>query len=115
MLTGCDAPASDLLEAEPVLRKVVEHLRERHFFEGTATELAALLGLEMQPNILSRKIGSHRQELLKLGITFEPFRSGKQRGIRLRHLGNDGMTVSLLGDRVSSQIPESIGNTGFSL
>ena len=75
----------------------------------------ALLGLEMQPNILSRKIGSHRQELLKLGITFEPFRSGKQRGIRLRHLGNDGMTVSLLGDRVSSQIPESLGNTGFSL
>ena len=115
MLTGCDTPASDLLEAEPALRKVVEHLRERCFFEGTATELAALLGLEMQPNILSRKIGSHRQELLKLGITFEPFRSGKQRGIRLRYLGNDGMTVFLPGDRVSSQIPESLGNTVFSL
>lgn len=115
MLTGCDAPASGLLEAEPALRKVVEFLYDRHFFEGTATELAALLGLEIQPNILSRKIGSHRQELLKLGITFEPFRSGKQRGIRLRHLGNDGMTVFLPGDRVSSQIPESLGNTGFSL
>ena len=75
----------------------------------------ALLGLEMQPNILSRKIGSHRQELLKLGITFEPFRSGKQRGIRLRYLGNDGMTVSPPGGGVSSQTPESLGNTGFSV
>ena len=115
MLTGCYAPASGQLEAEPALWKVVEFLYDRRFFEGTATELAALLGLEMQPNILSRKIGSHRQELLKLGITFEPFRSGKQRGIRLRHLGNDGMTVFLPGDRVSSQIPESLGNTGFPL
>ena len=93
----------------------MEHLRERCFFEGTATELAALLGLDMQPNILSRKIGSHRQELLNLGITFEPFRSGKQRSIRLRHLGNDGMTVFLPGDRVSSQILESLENTVFSL
>ncbi len=115
MLTGCDAPSSDLLEAEPALRKVVEFLRERGFFEGTATELVALLGLEIQPNILSRKIGSHRQELLNLGISFEPFRSGKQRSIRLRYFGNDGMTVSPPGSRVSSQIPESLGNTGFSV
>ena len=113
MLTGCDAPSTDLMEAEPALRKVVGHLRERHFFEGTATELVALLGLEMQPNILSRKIGSHRQELLNLGISFEPFRSGKQRSIRLRYFGNDGMTVYPPGGRVSSQIPESLGNTAF--
>lgn len=115
MLTSCDAPSSGLLEAEPALRKVVEFLYGCQFFEGTAAELAALLGLEMQPNILSRKIGSHRQELLNLGISFEPNRSGKQRGIRLRHLGNDGMTVSLPGGGVPSQIPESLGNTGLSL
>lgn len=115
ILTGCDAPSSDLLEAEPALCKVVEHLYDRHFFEGTATELVELLELEMQPNILSRKIGSHRQELLNLGISFEPFRSGKQRSIRLRYFGNDGMTVSPPGGGVSSQIPESLGNTGFSL
>ena len=84
MLTGCDTPASDLLEAEPALRKVVEHLRERHFFEGTATELAAALQTDMKPNALAMRLNVRAGKLLTdYHIRYENSRSHAGRSISL--------------------------------
>ena len=113
ILTECDVPLTNPLEKEPALLKVVEYLREKRSFEGTASELVETLKLELQPNILSRKIGRYRQELLRSWVSFSPSRTGKQRSLLLRYLSYyDDMTIALRGEAESSQIPESVENTG---
>ena len=115
MLTTCDMPLGDLFEKEPVLMQVAAYIREHLRFEGTATQFVELLHLDMQPNILSRKIGSHRQDLLRAGVSFEPSRDRTRRTFLLRYLSYcDDVTVPMRGETVSSQIPESVENTGES-
>ena len=108
-------PLLSLLEKEPVLLKTVEYIREHHFFNGTATEFTTLLDLDMQPNMLSRKIRSNRQELLRFGVSFEPSRDRQKRSFLLRYVSAcDGVTVPTRGGAASSRNPESVANTGES-
>ncbi len=114
-LVECDVPLLSLLEKEPVLLKTVEYIREHHFFNGTATEFTTLLDLDMQPNMLSRKIRSNRQELLRFGVSFEPSRARQKRSFLLRYVSAcDGVTVPTRGGAASSRNPESVANTGES-
>ncbi len=115
MLIECDMPLQSLLEREPILVHVVEFVREHKLFDGTATELVEELGLEIQPNLLSRKIRSNRQELPRFGVSFEPSRDRKKRTFLLRYTSAcDGVTIPSLGGALSSRTPESLANTGES-
>lgn len=115
MMVECDRPLQSLLENEPILVHVVEFVRERKLFDGTATELVEELGLEIQPNLLSRKIRSNRQELLRFGVSFEPSRDRKKRTFLLRYIcACDGVTMSHPGGALSSRNPESLANAGES-
>ena len=111
-LMKCDTPLTDPLENETALCEVAAYVREHGSFEGTASELVQLLDLDMQPNILTRKIGRYRQELQRMGVSFTPSRTGKQRTILLRyHSYYDDMTVSRCGEREPSQNAETVANT----
>lgn len=111
----CDTPLLSLLEREPQLLSVVEYIREYQRFDGTATELVEILGLDIQPNIFSRKIRGNRQELTRLGISFEPSRDRKKRTFLLQYDPVcDDVTVSSRRGTTSSRNPESIANTGES-
>ena len=114
MLTGCDTPITDSLKKEAALVKLVDYMRSAESFDGSASRLLEVLGLDMQPNILSRKLSRYRQELLRAGMTFSTSRTGKQRILSLRYRDYDGMTVARCGGSEPSQIPEPIANTGFS-
>ena len=115
MLIECDTTLANLPEREPMLLKVIKFIRERKCFDGTATELVEELGLDIQPNVLSRKIRSNRQELLRYGISFEPARDRKKRTFLLREAdGCDGVTITARGGATSSRNPESVENTGKS-
>ena len=111
VLVSCDTALTDDLNKEPALLSVIDYVKAVRTFEGTATELAELLHLDLQPNILTRKIGRYRQELMKAGISFSPSRTGKQRLISLRWHDGDGMTVPPCGERESSQNAKPVGNT----
>ena len=111
----CDTPLLSLLEREPQLLSVVEYIREHQRFDGTATELVEILGLDIQPNIFSRKIRGNRQELTRLGISFEPSRDRKKRTFLLQYDPVcDDVTISSRRGTTSSRNPESIANTGES-
>ena len=115
MMVECDRPLQSLLEKEPILVHVVEFVRERKLFDGTATELVEELGLEIQPNLFSRKIRSNRQELLRFGVSFEPSRDRKKRTFLLRYTcACDGVTIPHPGGALSSRNPESFANAGES-
>ena len=69
----------------------------------------------IQPNIFSRKIRGNRQELTRLGISFEPSRDRKKRTFLLQYDPVcDDVTVSSRRGTTSSRNPESIANTGES-
>lgn len=115
-LMKCDTPLTDPLENETALRDVAAYVRKHRSFEGTASELVHLLDLDMQPNILTRKIGRYRQELQRLGVSFTPSRTGKQRTILLRyHSYYDDMTISRCGEGEPSQSAETVANTCVAL
>lgn len=113
-LVDCDAPMVDIFQKEPVLIKVLTFVKASGCFEGTASELTERLKLNIQPNILTRKIGRYRQELLKEGVSFIPSRTGKQRSLSLRCHDYDGMTAVLRGGDEASQSAQPVANTGFS-
>lgn len=115
-MVECDTPLQSLFEKEPILVQVVDFVRTHKCFDGTATELAEKLGLQMQPNMLSRKIRSNRQELLNLGVSFEPSRDRNKRTFLLRYtMSCDDVTVPLCGESLSSRNPKSVENTGESV
>lgn len=114
MLTGCDTPITDSLKKEAALVKLVDYMKSAESFDGSASQLIEVLGLDVQPNILSRKLSRYRQELLRAGVTFSTSRTGKQRFLSLRYYDYDGMTVAPCGGSEPSQIPEAVANTGFS-
>ena len=112
LFVECDVPLLSLMEREPILLKVVEYIREQKCFGGTATELVKMLSLDMQPNMLSRKIRSNRQELLQFGVSFEPSRDRRKRTFLLRYTAAcDGVTITAHGGASSSRNPESVENT----
>ena len=94
--------------------RLVEYMKRELRFDGTASWLVELLGLDIQPNILSRKLGRYRQELTKAGVTFSFSRTGKQRSLSLRYQDYDGMTAAQCGEGESSRSPESLENRAFS-
>jgi len=113
-LVSCDVPLEDVFQKEPALLKVVAFIKSADYFEGTASELVEHLELDIQPNILTRKIGRYRQELLREGVSFTPSRTGKQRSLSLRYHDYDGMTAATRGVSESSQNLEELANTAFS-
>lgn len=114
ILVACDTPLNDNLKDEPSIQKLIAYMKSCCNFDGSVSQLVELLKLDMQPNILSRKLNRYRQELMKAGITFSFSRTGKQRFLSLRYRNYDGMTVTLCGGAESSQIPESLENAGES-
>ncbi len=112
-LVSGDIPLVDIFQKEPALLKVLAFIKAADCFEGTASELVEHLELDIQPNILTRKIGRYRQELLREGVSFTPSRTGKQRSLSLRYHDYDGMTAAARGGGESSQSPQSVENTGI--
>lgn len=62
-------------------------------FTGTATELAAVLKLELQPAVLKKRIIKHMEHLNKNGICYSENRTFERREFSLCYDGNDDMTV----------------------
>lgn len=114
LLVECDTALLDGLKEEPSMLRLVEYMKRELRFDGTASWLVELLGLDIQPNILSRKLGRYRQELTKAGVTFSFSRTGKQRSLSLRYRDYDGMTAAQCGEGESSRSPESLENRAFS-
>ena len=81
-------------------------------YENAVIQLIEQLGLDIQPNILSRKLNHYRQALMKEGISFSVSRTGKQRFLSLRLNGNDDMTIKARGALESAPSPQSLENTG---
>ena len=111
-LVSCDTAIGDALKKEPALLKLVEYLKTVTSFHGTASQLTETLGVEMQPNVLSRKLGKYRQELLNVGVSFHSSRTGQQRFLSLTYRDYDAMTIRYCGGTESSQSPKSVENTG---
>ena len=114
LLVECDTALLDGLKEEPSMLRLVEYMKRELRFDGTASWLVELLGLDIQPNILSRQLGRDRQELTKAGVTFSFSRTGKQRSLSLRYRDYDGMTAAQCGEGESSRSPESLENRAFS-
>lgn len=112
ILVECDTPLTDSLGKEPVLLRLIEAMEHLKSFDGSATQLVEQLKLDVQPNILSRKLNRHRQALQKAGVTFSLSRTGKQRFLSLRYQDDDDMTITARGDTEPSPRPQSLGNTG---
>ncbi len=111
-MLSCDTPIGDALKKEAALIQLMAYLKTAGIFNGTASELVETLGLEIQPNILSRKLSKYRQELMNVGISFHSSRTGQQRFLSLQYRDYDAMTAALCGGKESSQSSESIENTG---
>lgn len=111
ILVECDTPLTDSLREEPILLELIERLERIRSFDGSATQLAELLNLDIQPNILSRKLNRHRQALQSAGVSFSLSRTGKQRFLSLRYRTDDDMTIPARGDTEPSPSPESLENT----
>lgn len=62
-------------------------------FTGTATELAEVLKLNLQPAVLKKKIIKHMAHLEKHGIHYSENRTFERREFSLCYDGNDGMTA----------------------
>ena len=62
-------------------------------FTGTATELAEVLKLNLQPSVLKKKIIKHMAHLEKHGIHYSENRTFERREFSLCYDGNDGMTA----------------------
>lgn len=112
ILVECDTPLNDSLKDEPALLKLIEYMKGAVAFDGSASQLIEQLGLDIQPNILSRKLNHYRQALMKEGISFSVSRTGKQRFLSLRLNGNDDMTIKARGALESAPSPQSLENTG---
>lgn len=112
ILVECDTPLNDSLKDEPALLELVDYMKGAVSFDGSASQLVEQLGLDIQPNILSRKLNRYRQALMKEGVSFSVSRTGKQRFLSLRKNGDDDMTVKARGNRESSTSPQSLENTG---
>lgn len=112
ILVECDTPLTDSLGEEPVLLRLIEAMEHLKSFDGSATQLVKKLNLDVQPNILSRKLNRHRQALQKAGVTFSLSRTGKQRFLSLQYQDDDDMTITARGDTESSPRLQSLGNTG---
>lgn len=92
---------SDSVTAEPIpsdsfISVLSAFLKERCSFVGTATELADVLqaqsGETIAPASLTKRLIRNREELGKLGISFESSRTRDRRELRLNqaHDGSDG-------------------------
>ena len=70
---------------EPLLEQISSFLSSgRHEWMGTPTELAILLGVEMKPNALTRRLNVNAGRLLnEYGIHYESNRSRNERTVKL--------------------------------
>ena len=70
---------------EPLLEQILSFLSSgRHEWMGTPTELAILLGVEMKPNALTRRLNVNAGRLLnEYGIHYESSRSRNERTVKL--------------------------------
>lgn len=113
-LVESDTPLTVSLRDDPALAALIDYIKTAEYFEGSASQLVENLKLEIQPNILSRKINRYRQELMEIGIIPSFSRTGKQRFLSLRYRDYDGMTSVLRGGEKSSRSPQGVENTGIS-
>ena len=70
---------------EPLLEQISAFLSlDRKEWMGTPTELAALLGVDMKPNALTRRLNVNAGRLLnEYGIRYESSRSHSERTVKL--------------------------------
>ena len=85
----------DLLD--DTISLVCGYLREHGDFKGRPSELAEKIakqtGTVTQPNLMSRRLNQHQDELQTLGITYRSFRSNGNRMVELRLPGVDGVGI----------------------
>jgi putative DNA primase/helicase len=82
---------------DALAREVAAFAHERHYWEGSPTELlAALQGaipdLPNSPERLTRRL--YQAPLSTLGVTFEAFRTGNHRKIRMTLASRSGVTMT---------------------
>ena len=76
---------------------VCGYLREHGDFKGRPSELAEKIakqtGTVTQPNLMSRRLNQHQDELQTFGITYRSFRSNGRRMVELHLQGVDGVGI----------------------
>ena len=73
---------------------LLSYLKREEIFEGTASELCDTLGLKIESNVLSRKLGKYENELQKAGVEFTREKKNQTRFLTLVYShsehGDDG-------------------------
>lgn len=73
---------------------LLSFLQKKKSFNGTASELVALLktdcGMAIKGNVLTRKLQQYQTQLTEKGIHYSKTRTGAKREIHLSFSDNDG-------------------------
>lgn len=96
-----DTPLADAMKNDKTIIALIDFIKKRNSFAGTASELAEALGGEMKANVLTRRLSRYKNELADQGITFEKSRSGERRELNINYKPDDDMTV--MADSVIGQ------------
>ena len=75
--------------ASAVLAAVKDYLQREEIFIGSATELAAQLGIKITPSVLAKTLTQNQHTLAAQGIQYSNSRTGQRREITLLYDGND--------------------------
>ena len=105
-----NTPSQESLQKDSTIISLIDFLKTKHEFLGTAGELAEQLkafgNIKINPNVLSRKLKKFTNQLLEQGISYTKKRSGARREVLLvfvAHDDNDANTDILGSAEVLSQ------------
>jgi hypothetical protein len=83
----------DSLESDPDVWKVVEYIKTKKEFKGSATELMTTLGIDRPAHIMSGILYRKRLDLERVGILFD------------RNRERDGRVITLLLIEPKDEVP----------
>ena len=96
---GKSSLESDGFMNDGAMLSLLSYLKREEIFEGTASELCDKLGLRIESNVLSRKLGKYEIELQKAGIEFTREKKNHTRILTLVYshskTGDDGDDIFL--------------------
>lgn len=89
-----DTPEQEQFSQDSVLPLLLNFLQKKKSFHGTASELAALLkadcSIDVNGNVLTRKLHQYRMQFAEKGIHYSKTRTGSKREVHLSFSDNDG-------------------------
>ena len=96
---GKSSLESDGFMNDGAMLSLLSYLKREEIFEGTASDLCDTLGLKIESNVLSRKLGKYENELQKAGVEFTREKKNHTRILTLVYSrsehGDDGDDIFL--------------------